>query len=59
MGYAAAVTKCEHVVANAAKQEVQIAIMDIDVNNRAVKGCDVQDDYIQIRGMLAIIFEQG
>ena len=55
MGYAAAATKCEQVLANVGKQEVQIAIMDIDVNNRAATGCDVQDDYIQIKGAFTII----
>lgn len=56
MGYFSA-KNCEHIILNAGKQEMQIVIMDLDVNNRAKNGCDDQDDYIQVRGKLSSIFE--
>ena len=53
VGYVSA-PKCEHHIDNVAKHEMRIAIMDLDVRNRAAKGCDEQDDYIQIRGNFQI-----
>ena len=50
-GYSSA-KDCKHVILNAGKLEMRIVVMDLDVNNRATYGCDGQDDYIQIRGIL-------
>ena len=51
-----AAAKCEMIVLSRS-QETQIAIMDVDMNNRAVTGCNEQDDYIQIKGMLITVTE--